>query len=189
MSMAPLLIFQLTFCLHLTRPRYPLKNVIWSLRNLGNKSVFFRLFESILYFRKNLRACVNKFYANWMKCCTESCANRTRNLLNIFRFFSFFLFFDSNVISSQKGETICPACNDNTLRQEYPASDLYLQLKYYERLFSFDKWKTRITNEMKEQGLFSSRQSVHTLLLQKKSDWFKFRLKIQIFNIYTFRRR
>ena len=47
---------------------------------------------------------------------------------------------------------ICPLCNDNTLRQEYPASDLYLQLKYYERLFSFEKWHQKLENERKEQG-------------------------------------
>ena len=46
----------------------------------------------------------------------------------------------------------CPVCNDNTLQQEYPASDLYLQLKYYERLFSFDKWHQKLENERKEQG-------------------------------------
>lgn len=49
---------------------------------------------------------------------------------------------------------ICPACDDSTLRQEYPASDLYLQLKYYERLFSFEKWHQKLENERKEQGKF-----------------------------------
>ena len=48
----------------------------------------------------------------------------------------------------------CPVCSDNTLQQEYPASDLYLQLKYYERLFSFDKWHQKLENERKEQGKF-----------------------------------
>ena len=42
--------------------------------------VLFSLVDS----RKNIRAAVNKFYANWMKCTTEACAYRTRNLLHIF---------------------------------------------------------------------------------------------------------
>ena len=54
---------------------------------------------------------------------------------------------------------VCSACGDNTMRQEYSASDFYLQLKNYKRLFSFEIWHQKLQNERYKTGKFKLLES------------------------------
>ena len=81
----------------------------------------------------NIRDHIKQYYQGWIVCEDPGCSGRTRQL----------------PLSFQRAFPICETCRKATMYTEYTASQLYLQLLYYQNLFDVQRTMDRTSGDEK----------------------------------------